>query len=328
MLNPRERSTSLVLATASSNGSPIVTARPYSASTTDPYATDDMDAPDLMLECVPNFSEGQRQPVIDQIAAEASRYAPLLDVHSDVDHNRSVLTLAGEHSAVVESILAAAEEAVRLIDMTTHSGVHPRLGAADVIPFVPLRDSSMDDAIGAALDCARRIHESIGIPVFLYGAASPGKRGLPEIRRNAFASLAPDFGTAPHPTAGAAVIGARGMLVAYNVNLSAPLEAASRIARSIRESDGGLRSVRALAFPLASRELSQVSTNLIRPADTTLADVYDAVDVLCREMGIEIADAELVGLAPRAAFDGREPESLGLKSKAMILEDQLASTDQ
>jgi glutamate formiminotransferase len=280
-------------------------------------------ASDATLECVPNFSEGRRAEVVRQIVSAAESFAAVLDVHSDVDHNRSVLTLAGKRTELIDSVLAATEEAVRSVDLKVHAGVHPRIGAVDVVPFVPLSESTMEDGRGAAKECGKSIYDEFGIPVFFYGAASDENRELPELRRGAFKSLAPDVGVAPHPTAGAVAVGARELLVAYNVNLKTTLEAAASIAAALRERDGGLPHIRALAFRLESRGLSQVSTNLVRPGITTIPDVYDRVAALCRAADVEIAGAELVGLAPRAALKGRDPESFGLDSHPKILEEEL-----
>jgi glutamate formiminotransferase len=288
----------------------------------------DMGASSSILECVPNFSEGRRQHVVDNVVSAARSLSPVLDVHTDVDHNRSVVTLASRVPAIVDSVVAATEEAVRLIDLRVHEGVHPRIGAMDVIPFVPVLGASMEEAANAAIDCAERVYSSFAVPVFLYGNASQEHRELPDVRRNGFKSIGPDFGDSPHPTAGAVCIGSRETLVAYNIELDAPLDAASVIAKAVRASGGGLPFLLALAFPLPSRGRSQVSMNLTRPSVTTIAAVHDRVVKLAREIRAEIMGAELVGLAPRAAFEGREAESLGLTSKAKFLEDELQSINK
>ncbi|MGH2768239.1 MAG: glutamate formimidoyltransferase [Actinomycetota bacterium] len=281
-----------------------------------------------ILECVPNLSEGRRRSVIDLVVGAADRPSVhLLDVHSDGDHNRTVLTLAGSLTGLVEAVLAATEVAAETVDLSRHQGVHPRLGAMDVIPFVPILGSPMREAIMAARVCAERIWRQLGIPCFLNGnaAGAPDRRALPDIRRRAFRELSPDLGGPyPHPTAGATVVGAREVLVAYNIVLETErLSVAARIASAIRERDRGLPHVRALGFPLASRAATQVSTSLLRPTVTTIADVFDAVTAAAAAEGVEVLEAELIGLAPRAALAGRDPESLGLSLAPKILEEEL-----
>lgn len=277
-----------------------------------------------MLVCVPNFSFGPAASLAEHISSVARRRgASILDVHSDPDHNRTVITLAQEASGIVESVVAAAEAAFEFVDINTHSGVHPRLGVADVIPFVPVGDASMDDAIKAALDCATRLHAETGVPCFLYEAAARrGRpRDLPAIRKAAFKGLVPDIGESrPHPTLGAAVVGAREPLVAYNVRLeSRDLRVARRIARAIRGPH-----VRALGFELPSKESVQVSCNLTSPGETTIGDVYDAIGAMAHRLGVAIADAEVVGLVTSNSIAGRDYASLGLSAAPKILEDELA----
>lgn len=278
-----------------------------------------------LLECVPNFSEGSNQEVIKQIVFGArSSGADVIDVHSDPDHGRCVVTMIGEAGQLTGGVVSAAAEAMHEVDLTTHVGVHPRLGALDVVPFVPLGTSTMHDAVEAAVRTAMAISKQLEIPCFLYGAAIPGQRSLPQVRKAAFVTMMPDFGPArPHPTAGATMVGARPPLVAFNVNLeSADIGAARRIATAIRERDGGLPHVRALGFLLASRGIAQVSTNLIAPETTTMADVFSAIRKQARKEGVKIGGCELVGVAPRAAFGGRKPSALGLAS-AKVLEDEV-----
>jgi glutamate formiminotransferase / 5-formyltetrahydrofolate cyclo-ligase len=232
-----------------------------------------------MLECVINISEGQRSEVIDQIASSAGD--DLLDVHRDGSHHRSVLTVVGEVAA-----RAVASTAVERLDLRDHAGVHPRIGVVDVVPFVPLPGSDLADAVAARDDFAAWLAQLAQVPCFLYGP----ERSLPEIRRRAFRDLAPDFGPpGPHPTAGATAVGARRVLVAYNLWLADPdLDVARRLARQLRGP-----AVRALAFPVGDDV--QVSMNLVDPESVGPADVYDAVAAVT-----DIARAELVGLVPEA----------------------------
>ena len=235
-----------------------------------------------MLECVINVSEGRRPEVVAAIGATAG--PTLLDVHSDAHHHRSVLTLAGPDVEVAAR--AVAREAVRLIDLRAHQGVHPRLGAVDVVPFVPLAGSSMDEAVAARDRFARWAAEELAVPCFLYG----DERTLPEVRRGAFGGLAPDVGPAqPHPTAGAVAVGARPVLVAYNLWLaSADVEVARAIARGLRS-----EHVRALGLDVGGH--AQVSCNLVNPLVVGPGAVYDAVAA-----STAVARAEMVGLVPAA----------------------------
>lgn len=268
-----------------------------------------------ILECVFNLSEGRRGDVIDLVVASANN--TVLDVHSDPDHNRSVVTLAGNAEQLVQGLVEATRAAVEQIDLTRHAGVHPRMGSMDVVPFIPLFEFSMTDAQNAAHECAERIGRHLSVPVFIYGL----DRQLPDIRREAFRSIKPDFGPdRPHPTAGAVSVGAREVLVAFNVNIQATLEIANSLAEQVRK----LPNVRALGFYLKSKHVSQVSMNLTRPTETTIPMVFDSVARNAAELTVEIVEAELVGLAPRDSFSGREAESLGLNSPPKILEQELA----
>lgn len=279
-----------------------------------------------LLECVVNVSEGRRRTVVDAICS-AAEPAALLDVHSDRDHNRSVLTLAGDPGPLVDGVVGLSRRAVGTIDLSSHSGQHPRLGVVDVVPFVPLRAATRYDSVAAALAYARRLWEEIGVPSFLYEDAAPPTHAasLPAIRAAAFDSILPDVGgPAPHPTAGAVVVGARPLLVAYNVNLrSANAAVARRIARRVRERDGGLPHLRAIGLSLPFAGVAQVSMNLVRPQSTTMADAFDAVRDAARLEGTAVLGAELVGLCPRGALAGRDPASLGLASAPKILEDEI-----
>jgi glutamate formiminotransferase len=262
----------------------------------------------LTIECVPNFSEGRDRATIAALE-QAVNSVPgvlLLDSTSDVDHNRTVLTFAGEPNAVSEAALAAVAEAVSRIDLTTQTGVHPRLGAADVVPFVPMRGATLKDCVAIARHTGQRIWNDLRVPVYYYEAAAlrPECRRLEGVRR-AKGLSPPDIGDGHHPTAGCCVVGAREFLVAWNIILeSQDLTAARAIARLIRESSGGLPAVKALGLALPSRGNVQVSINSIDFRRTPLHVVFHAVDTLCRETGIRIEGSELIGMIPQAALDG------------------------
>jgi glutamate formiminotransferase / 5-formyltetrahydrofolate cyclo-ligase len=280
-----------------------------------------------LLECVPNVSEG-RDPRAVEAIAEAVRAvsgARLADVHVDPDHNRSVFTFLGSPRAVEEAAVALAAAVLTRVDMREHHGIHPRIGALDVLPFVPLRELAMDDAVAIARRVGERLGREHGVPVYFYGAAATRteRRAVRDIRRGEYEGLAarladpawcPDCGPAVfHPRGGAMAIGARDILVAYNIWLdSSDLSAAKAIASAVRESSGGLPCVQALGLPLERRGLVQVSMNLLDYRRTGIARAYDAVAAEAARRGIPIKRAELVGLAPRAAFEGRAPASVGL----------------
>ena len=284
-----------------------------------------------LLECVPNVSEG-RDPRAVEAIADAVRAVPgakLADVHADPDHNRSVFTFLGSPHAVEEAALALAAAVFTRVDMREHRGIHPRIGALDVLPFVPLRDVTMDDAVAVARRVGERLGREHSLPVYFYGAAAtrPERRAIRQIRRGEYEGLAqkladpawcPDCGPATfNPRTGAAAVGARDVLVAYNVWLdSSDLAAAKAIASTVRESSGGLPCVQALGLPLERRGLVQVSTNLLDYRRTGIARAYDSVTAEAGRRGIAIKRAELVGLAPRAAFEGRAPETVGLPDLA------------
>ncbi|HVM29341.1 MAG TPA: glutamate formimidoyltransferase [Candidatus Limnocylindrales bacterium] len=270
-----------------------------------------------LVECVPNFSEGRRGNVVDALvkAVESVEGVQLLDRGSDVDHNRSVLTFAGEAGAVSEAAARAAAVAIELIDMNGHDGQHPRLGAVDVVPFVPLGDTSIDECVEVARAFGRRIADEHGLPVYLYARAAtrPEREVLADIRRPQFEGLRdlidqpehePDFGPARiHPTAGATVVGARPFLIAYNINLeSGDVELAKRIARRVRERSGGLPRVQALGLYLDDLRCAQVSMNLLDHEVTPIWLVWQTVSELARDEGVEVRESELIGLCPLAAM--------------------------
>jgi glutamate formiminotransferase len=294
-----------------------------------------------LLECVPNVSEGRRPEVISRLAtAVAGPGVRVLDVSSDPDHNRSVLTLAGEPEALIAGLLALYAVAVRDVDLRRHEGVHPRIGAVDVVPFVPLGDTPMSAAVAAARRLAPMVAARFGLPVFLYeeAATRPERRSLAAIRRGGFEGLAgkladplwtPDHGPArPHPSAGATVIGARFFLIACNAILDTGEVAVARaIAAAVRESGGGLPAVRALGFHLPSRGRAQVSMNLVDFRRTSLARALDRVRAEASTRGARVEACELVGLLPRqAALDVvREALQLPELGPGRLLEEQLAA---
>jgi glutamate formiminotransferase len=249
-----------------------------------------------MLECVVNVSEGRDTAVLARLAESVS--TSLLDVHSDVDHHRTVFTLAGS-----DSVRDLTRCAVALLDIGVHAGEHPRVGVVDVVPFVPLDDATMDDAVAARNEFARWAGNELGIPCFLYGPIGDGERSLPDVRRHAWRDLLPDTGPhRAHPTAGAICVGARAPLIAYNVLLeSADMDLARDIARDIRRP--GLRT---MAFTVNGN--AQVSMNIVDAEAVTIADAFDAVAQRARQRGITNLSAELVGLIPRTALKKVDPE--------------------
>jgi glutamate formiminotransferase len=272
---------------------------------------------DRLVESVPNVSEGRRLDVVDRLAAAVESVAGvhLLDRTSDASHNRSVFTLAGPAEAVSEALERLVAGAVREIDMDEHSGEHPRIGAVDVIPFVPLGDTTMDEAVELARAFAARIAERFGLPVYLYADAAlrSDRVKLADVRRGQYEGLKteishhgrePDAGPPRmHPSAGAVAVGARPFLIAYNINLDSPdVDLAKRIARRIRESGGGLPRLQANGFFIDELQRAQVSMNILDFRVTPLWRVWEAVRAEAAEEGIELYESELIGLAPLAAF--------------------------
>ena len=270
-----------------------------------------------LVECVPNFSEGRRPEVVDQLVAAVATTPDvyLLDRTSDADHNRSVLTFAGPPEPVLVAMEAAVAVALRRIDMTVHEGQHPRIGAVDVVPFVPLGDSTIDECVELARRFGERVAERFDLPVYLYARAAtrPDRVVLADLRRPQFEGLRetigqhgrePDFGPPRlHPTGGAVAVGARPFLIAYNINLASPdVDLAKRIARRVRESSGGLPRVQALGLPLEELGCAQVSMNLLDFSVTSLWLVWETVRALAADEGVELRESELIGLAPLAAL--------------------------
>jgi glutamate formiminotransferase len=288
-----------------------------------------------LVECVPNFSEGRRPEVVRDIAAAitAVKSACVLDTHIDPDHNRSVITFVAPPRTVVACAVNAVRRASELIDMRTHQGEHPRLGATDVLPFVPVQGVTMDDCVRIAHEAGTFIARDLSIPVYFYERAAlrPGRVNLEDVRRGALELLreqitvnperAPDVGTAQvHESAGAIAVGARAFLIAFNVILrSDDLAVARQIARTIRARNGGLPFVKALGFRLHTRGLVQVSMNLVNYEVTGMTAAYDAVHREANRLNIEIEGTEIVGLVPRAAMDRNTPYF----SESKILEHQI-----
>lgn len=283
-----------------------------------------------LVECVPNFSEGRDSGVVEAIAASIAAVdgVHLAGMEMDGDHNRSVITFMGAPGDVGRGAFEACRTARDLIDLRRHRGVHPRIGATDVIPFIPLANCTMDDCVSLARDCGGEIGRSLGIPVYFYGhAAVDARRGaLPEIRRGGFErlagemetnrDLAPDAGPGMvHFCAGATAVGVRDVLVAYNVNLDTDdVRIARGIAQKVREKNGGLPGVRALGLLLPGRHLAQVSMNLTDYRQTNMARAFETVARLAEAEGVEVLESELVGLAPRAAMGGAAPGDLRMNS--------------
>lgn len=270
--------------------------------------------PREIVECVPNFSEGRRKEVVDAIAGAIRSVAgtKLLDVEMDANHNRAVITFIGDREAVADAAFRGARKAVELIDLTVHRGEHPRIGALDVCPFVPIAGVTMEDCVAIARAVGERIAKDLKVPVYLYeeAATRPDRRALPDIRKGEFEGLrteiatnpdrAPDFGPRQlHPTAGASVVGARAPLIAFNVNLGTPdVQIAKKIAQAIRESSGGLKYVRAKGFALKDRGIVQVSMNMINYKGTPLFRAYELIKAEAERYGVPIVGSEIVGLVP------------------------------
>ena len=264
-----------------------------------------------VFECVANVSEGQRADVLAELATACGD--ALLDVHTDADHHRSVFTLAGgDPATVVEAALRLARAVDRTVDLSRHAGVHPRLGALDVVPFVALDPAGAGQAAEAGRSFSAAVASAFDLPVFLYDGADPARRTLPSTRKEAFVSRAPDHGPqAPHPRLGAVCVGVRPPLIAINCELATDdVAVAAAVARAVRERDGGLPGVRALGFPLASRRRAQVSMNLVDLASTGLEAACTAVDEQAHRLGSKVVAVELVGLVPAAELARCSPAFL------------------
>ena len=272
-----------------------------------------------LVECVPNFSEGRRPEVIEAIADEV-RNVPnvrLLDVKADASHNRVVVTFVGEPAAVKQAAFNACKKAAELIDMEKQHGEHPRIGATDVIPFIPVKNMTMEECVQLADELAQEIAEKLEIPVYLYeeAAKNPARRALPEIRKGQYEGLKteiakperqPDYGPARmHPTAGATVVGARQFLIAYNINLdTSDVHIAKKIANSIREAKGGYKYVRAMGISVqvGGRDVAQVTINMVNYSGTPLFRVFETVKSEAARYGVNIIGSEIIGLTPMQAL--------------------------
>jgi glutamate formiminotransferase len=294
-----------------------------------------------IVECIPNFSEGRDAAKVEAIAA-AIRAVPqvvVLDRTMDGDHHRSVITFAGEPEGVLEAALRAAERAVALIDLNEHAGEHPRMGALDVLPFVPIKGVTMEECVEIARRAGERIARELGVPVYFYerAATRADRVDLADVRRGEFEGLreeiatnperAPDFGEARlHPTAGAVAVGARPPLIAYNVNLhTEDLGVAKKIAQAVRGRDGGLRCVKALGFELRERRQVQVSMNLVNYEATPIFRAFEMVKREAERYGVRVAGSEVVGLVPQAALNACADFYLQVEnfSEDLILEHRL-----
>ncbi|MBI1297388.1 glutamate formimidoyltransferase [bacterium] len=294
---------------------------------------------DVLIEAVPNFSEGRRPAVVDAIVtAMLTPGVRLLDRSSDADHNRSVVTVVGPPAAVVEGLLAAARVAAQHIDLRTQRGVHPRLGATDVVPLIPIRNCTLDECVTWANVLGKRIGDELGLPVYLYEAAAtrPERRNLAMIRQGEYEALCreignperqPDYGPVRVGPAGAVVVGARPFLIAYNVYLhSGDVTIAKHIARAIRERDGGLPAVRALGLLVAGQ--AQVSMNLVDFRRTPLHVVVEAIRAEAARLGVGVAHSELIGMIPQEVLFEAAAHYLNLAdfSSERVLEVAIAKT--
>jgi glutamate formiminotransferase / 5-formyltetrahydrofolate cyclo-ligase len=297
-----------------------------------------------IIECVPNISEGRRSDIIAAIAdrLRAIVGVRVLDVQSDATHHRSVLTLAGEAEPLRQAVLTLVEQATAAIDLREHRGEHPRMGAVDVVPFVPIDGVTMDGCIALATSVGEEIARRFGVPVYLYeeAASTPGRRNLEDIRRGEFEGLAakmardewkPDFGPQhPHLTAGATAIGARMPLIAYNINLDTDrLDVAKKIASAIRMSSGGFRFVKAMGVALDDRGIVQVSMNLTNYEKTPIFRVFETVKREAARYGVSVLESEIVGLVPSAALTQAAEFYLQLEgfSPGQVLEHKLRATE-
>lgn len=270
-----------------------------------------------LIECVPNFSEGRRPAIIEAIVAEVRKVegVSLLDVKPDASHNRTVVTFVGGPAAVKEAAFNACAKAAELIDMEKHTGEHPRIGATDVIPFIPVKGATLEECVAIADELGREIAEKLGIPVYMYEAAAktPARKNLPDIRKGQYEGLKeeivqperrPDYGPARmHPTAGATVVGARQFLIAYNINLgTSDVAIAKKIANCIREAKGGYKYVRAMGVMIEDRQVAQVTINMVDYTGTPLFRVFETVKAEAARYGVNVIGSEIVGLVPLQAL--------------------------
>lgn len=285
-----------------------------------------------IMECVPNFSEGRDLQKIDKIVApfRGKQGVKLLDYSNDEDHNRLVVTVVGEPEPLRDAVLEAIGVAVELIDLNHHQGQHPRMGAVDVVPFIPIRNVTMEEAVALSKEVGKEVAKRYNLPVFLYekSASAPHRENLAAVRKGEFEGMAekikqpewhPDFGLAErHPTAGTVAIGARMPLVAYNINLNTPsLEIAHDIAKKIRFIGGGLRYCKAMGVELKDRGITQVSINMTDYTRTALYRAFELVRVEARRYGVSIVGSEIIGLVPMEALIDTASYYLGLENFSM-----------
>lgn len=300
-----------------------------------------MPIPTRLVECVPNFSEGRRPEVLEKIVAAIASVprVKVLDESMDMDHNRSVVTFVGEPEACVDAMFRGMQTAADLIDMAQHQGAHPRIGATDVVPFVPLIGITMDECVILARKLGEMAGRMLGIPIYLYAeaAARPERRILADVRKGEYEGLReelgkkperePDFGpNAFNAKAGATAVGARKPLIAYNIYLkTTDVKVAKSIAKAVREKDGGLKKVQALGLWIPERAMAQVSMNLLDYHVTGFKAVFNEVTRLAEKAGVKVAESELIGLVPRDAFAEVSPEQLLLAgfTKNQIIENRL-----
>ncbi len=293
-----------------------------------------------IIECVPNFSEGRNQTNIEKIVGpfRGQKGVKMLDYQSDEDHNRMVVTVVGEPQALKTAVIAAIGSAIEVIDMSTHQGQHPRMGAIDVVPFIPIKNVSMKEAIAFSKEVAQEAAKKFALPVFLYerSASRPERENLANIRKGQFEGMAdkikqpewkPDFGPVKlHPTAGATALGARMPLVAYNVNLDSDnIEIANAIAKKVRHINGGLRYCKGLGIELKDRGLVQVSMNLTDFTQTAIYRAFELIKVEARRYGVNVVGSEIVGLVPMEALMDTAAYYLGLEkfSVDQVLESRI-----
>ena len=296
-----------------------------------------------LIECVPNFSEGKDASTVEQIRNAISKVPTtcVLDTHIDADHNRSVITFVASLDHVVDAAFSAVKQAAELIDLRKHTGEHPRLGATDVLPFIPIRNATMEDCVELAHEAGRRIASELGIPVYFYERAAlrSDRVNLEDVRRGAFELLRDQITTVPsripdegiariHESAGAIIVGARPFLIAFNCVLASDdLVAAKLIAKAIRARSGGLPFLKALGFKLTSRSRVQVSMNLLNYKVTGMREAYDAVQREAAKLGLEVESAEIVGLVPQDALDESAEyfHKLDKFTPSKVLENQIAA---
>lgn len=284
-----------------------------------------------IVQCVPNFSEGRNLDIIEKIVENfrGKNGVKLLDYSNDEDHNRVVVTVVGEPEPLKAAVVAAMGTAKELIDMTKHSGQHPRMGATDVVPFIPIRNVTMDDCIALAKETAKEVYETHGLPSFFYekAASAPHRENLAEVRKGQFEGMsekvkkpewAPDFGTDIHPTAGITAIGARMPLVAFNVNLDTDnLEVANKIAKNVRHLSGGLRFCKAIGIDLEDRGQVQVSMNMTDFTKTPLYRAFELIKIEAKRYGVNVVGSEVIGLVPMEALIQTAEYYLGIEEFSM-----------